>query len=125
MDGLPRTVGSEPLLRFGNTLLTRRSFPRLLLYCLSLDVGIAQVNRMLEVGDSQGARGVRVRVNSRRFVSIASVGHAAAELSETLLGDVNMKLPVICVRFNLLVDHLLEGLSFAEIQRWKSTAAAR
>ena len=63
---------------------------------------------MLEVGDSQGARGLRVRVSSRRFVSHARAGHAAAELSVTL-GDVNLKLPVMCVRSNHLVDHLLEG----------------
>lgn len=94
---------------FSFPLLTRES--SIELYCHTLDVGLAQVNHAIEVVTKEG---LRLRINSRRFVNLANNNQAAAELSVTILelpAVRGAKVPDIVIRSRLGLDQCPEGFS--------------
>lgn len=104
----------EPLLRQGPNRPPRevRNFRKVLLYCHTLDVGVAQVNHALEAEDADG---VRVRVAGRRFVNLARPGQAAAELSVSVLDSRGKPPPDIWIRSSIRQDHIPPGFSVGSV----------
>jgi len=88
-------------------------FSKVHLYCHSLDVGIAEVNHAMEAEETDRGvfKSLRVRVSSRRFVSLQRPAQAATECSVILLDDGVFKSPDICIRSSLRVDQILPGFS--------------
>eukprot|EP00929_Paragymnodinium_shiwhaense_P008287 TRINITY_DN112234_c0_g1_i1.p1 TRINITY_DN112234_c0_g1~~TRINITY_DN112234_c0_g1_i1.p1 ORF type:complete len:1372 (-),score=297.54 TRINITY_DN112234_c0_g1_i1:49-4140(-) len=100
-----------PKLRTGRMEREITKLPRLVLYCHSLDVGVAQVNHTLEVEDGHG---LRARMNSRRLVSMGRTGEAATDIAVTLTDSRDRKLPDIVVRSSLLTEHIPPGFRIRE-----------
>lgn len=83
-------------------------FRKVDLYCHTLDVGVAEVNHTVEAVDKDG---LRVRVSSKRLVSLARPGHAATELSVVILDPGKRSMPDICFRSCLRLDHVPAGFT--------------
>lgn len=83
------------------------AFPKVVLYCHSLDVGVAKVNHMFEAADHNG---LRIRVSSKRLVSLSRAGQAASELSVTVLECSQRYCPDVCIRSSIRYD-IPEGFS--------------
>eukprot|EP00930_Biecheleria_cincta_P045606 TRINITY_DN31434_c0_g1_i1.p1 TRINITY_DN31434_c0_g1~~TRINITY_DN31434_c0_g1_i1.p1 ORF type:complete len:1398 (-),score=227.92 TRINITY_DN31434_c0_g1_i1:209-4372(-) len=111
MCACPDWTPLEPRFRSsGGSLVELVSFPKVSLYCHTLDAGIAKVNHLVE---AEGTNGLVVRVSSNRFVSLCREGTACTEMSVTLLQCNGKNWPDICIRSGLDCQHIPKGAVLA------------
>lgn len=108
MMACPDWTPLEPRFRLKGVVRDIVAFPKVMLYCHSLDVGLAKVHHMVE---SEDKGGLVVRVSSYRMVSLCREGTAGTELSVTLIKCTSKNWPDICVRSSLGCKHMPLGFS--------------
>ncbi|CAE7559290.1 unnamed protein product [Symbiodinium natans] len=126
MCACPDWTPLEPRFRCRGTLRELVSLPKVVLYCHSLDVGLAKVHHLIE---AQDVNGLVVRVSSNRLCSLCREGTAGTEMSVTLVACNSKNWPDICIRSSLLCKHLpkgftLYGLPSVDISRGKAMLTA-
>ncbi|CAK9041429.1 unnamed protein product [Durusdinium trenchii] len=99
----------EPRFRSRGSLRELVALPKVVLYCHSLDVGLAKVHHLMEAQDMNN---LSVRVSSNRLCSLCREGIAATEMSVTLVSCSHQNWPDICIRSSLLCEHLPKNFKF-------------
>jgi len=109
----PDWTPMEPRIKYTHSraAMEIKDFPKIDVYCHSLDAGAAEVNSTAEVVDLDGCR---VRVANKRLASFARSGHAATDLSLTVLEPGRRNgMPNMCIRSSLRLEQFSPDFELA------------